>query len=347
VWLPGGDGLLVSGSIPGDTPRSQVWRLSTEEGTLQRITNDPNDYQGVSLSADGTVLVTVLAQSVGHLYVAPTDDPDSIRQLTHGSRERVGCVDAEGSSVVFQRAPDGQKWELWGCDDDGSDLRRLNTDGSEVVPDGPGVSGVGGEILFTARGPDNLRQIWRIDDSGRRPSQVTATESGAGRPSLAPDGTWFVYKAANFGTEGTIAQIWRQSTGGGDPVLLAADASFAVISPDGKHVAIDAWRDDDEGSSGYYYEVIPAEGGAPVISIVQKGVMSFGGLRWRPDGQALTFFGWDDGQVWLQPLDGGPPEQLTHFENGLTLSHAWSPDGKWLYLVRSENTRDAVLIRNF
>ena len=51
--------------------------------------------------------------------------------------------------------------------------------------------------------------------------------------------------------------------------------------------------------------------------------------------------------MWLQPLDGGPPEQLTHFENGRTLSHAWSPDGLWLFLVREETTSDAILIRGF
>jgi len=346
AFLPGGDGLLVSGSISGGATGWQVWLLSIDEGTLQRITNDPNSYAGISLSADGKVLATVLEQSVGHLFVAPADEPNTIRQLTHGSRERVGSVDADGSSVVFQRAPDGQKWELWACDHDGNDLRRLNTDGSEVVPDGPGVSAVGGEILFTAKDPDNLLHIWRIDDKGKPPLQETATENSAYGPSLAPDGTWFVYTLeASVGAGGMGAAIWKQPTGGRDPVLLATNASIAVISPDGQSVAIAAWRPDDHDVSSLHLEVIPAEGGAPVISTDVKG--SIGGLRWRPDGQALTYPNWVDGQLWLQPLAGGPPEQLTHFGNGRTLSHAWSPDGKWLYLVREESTSDAVLIRNF
>lgn len=344
AWLPEGGELFLAGSIPSDPGGSQIWKLSTAKGTLQRITNDPNNYRGVSLSADGKVLATVLRQSVGHLYVAPANEPDSIRQLTHGSREWVGDVDIDGDSVVSQRKPDGQKWELWTCDYDGDNMWRLNIDGSDVAPDGPGVSAVGGEILFSSRGSDDLRQIWRIDDSGRRSSQVTAIESGAGRPSLAPDGTWFVYKAANWGREGTIGQVWRQSTGGGDPVLLAARAAFAVISPDGKHVAIDTVPGDHGGIM--HYDVIPAEGGAPLISIEQRSFFG-GGVRWRPDGQALTVFGWDDGQVWLQPLDGGQPQQLTHFDTGFTVNHAWSPDGKWLFLVREEITQDAVLIRGF
>ena len=70
-------------------------------------------------------------------------------------------------------------------------------------------------------------------------------------------------------------------------------------------------------------------------------------LRWQPDGQAVTYLLED--QVWRQPLDGGPPQEVTHFDHNhsQTVSHAWSPDGKWLYLVCQEVTRDAVLIRNF
>jgi len=346
AWLPGSDELLVSGSIPGGAAGWQIWRLFTKEGTLQRITNDPNSYHGISLSADGKVLATVLVRSVGHLYLAPTDDPNTIRQLTHGSRERVGSVDADGSSVVFHRTPDGQEWELWACDHDGNDLRRINTDGSEVVPDGPGVSAVGGEILFTAKGPDNLLHIWRTDDKTKPPLPETATENSAYRPSLAPDGTWFVYTLeASMGSGGMGAAIWKQPADGGDPVLLATNASSAVISPDGENVAIKAWRGDDHDVSSIHLEVIPAEGGAPVISIDVKG--SIQELRWRPDGRALTYCNWTDGQVWRQPLDGGPPEQLTHFDHGRALSHSWSPDGKWLYVVREESTSDAVLIRNF
>jgi hypothetical protein len=290
------------------------------------------------------VLATVLEQSVGHLYVAPADEPNSLRQVTRGSRERVGAVDADASSVVFQRTPDGQKWELWACEHDGNDLRRFNTEGPEVVRDLRGISVVEGEILFTARGPDNLRQIWRVDFSGRPPLQLTATENGAYGPSLAPDGTWFVYiQRGSVGSLGMDDEVWKQPTGGGDPVLLSTNASSPVISPDGANVAITAWRPDNHG---FLHEIIPAEGGAPVISFDLQDQGFIPQLRWRPDDKALTYVVLD-GQVWRQPLDGGSPQQLTHFDHGLTVSHAWSPDGKRLYLAREETTRDAVLIRDF
>ena len=108
---------------------------------------------------------------------------------------------------------------------------------------------------------------------------------------------------------------------------------------------MEVWRLDDQGELHNFLEVIPAQGGAPVISTELYGDNM---LRWQPNGQAVTYRALArDGQVWRQPLDGGPPEQLTQFDHGRTLSHAWSPDGEWLFLVREEAIRDAVLIRNF
>ena len=339
-WLPDSEELLVSGTLQGGSGPSQIWKLSTGDGTLQRITNDPNEYLRISLSADGKVLATVLRQKVGHLFVAPADDTDSIRQLTQGSRERVWGLDADGSSVVFQRRPDGNTWQLWACDHDGNDLRRLNTDGVTLIPSA--VSVAGGRVLFAARAPGKLRQIWSIDDTGNLPQQIVVTDIDAFGPSLAPDGSWFVYSLE--GPWPTPGGVWRQPAGGGHPVLLDASGSDAVISPHGEHVAIRAWRMTDDEGYLTYLEVIPAAGGVPKMSV--DGNRS-AGLCWKPDGQAFTYL--LDDQVWRQPLDGGPPQQLTHFDHNdvRTISHAWSPDGKWLYLVREEVTRDAVLIRNF
>jgi hypothetical protein len=38
-----------------------------------------------------------------------------------------------------------------------------------------------------------------------------------------------------------------------------------------------------------------------------------------------------------------PDEQLTHFTSGMILSVAYSPDGKWLAMIRGTQQSDAVL----
>ena len=72
-------------------------------------------------------------------------------------------------------------------------------------------------------------------------------------------------------------------------------------------------------------------------------------LRWSPDGQALTFAADHDGvaNVWAQPLDGGPPKQLTDFKVEGRFLFDWSRDGKQLIITRRRWPSDLVLLRNF
>jgi Tol biopolymer transport system component len=51
-----------------------------------------------------------------------------------------------------------------------------------------------------------------------------------------------------------------------------------------------------------------------------------------------------NGNLWLQPLSGGAPRQLTHFTDRRPIrSFAWSRDGQRLAITRSTATNDIVL----
>ena len=70
-------------------------------------------------------------------------------------------------------------------------------------------------------------------------------------------------------------------------------------------------------------------------------------LRWMPDGQGLTYIVTRGGtsNIWSQPLKGGPPRQVTKFDQDEIFAFAWSSDGR-LACVRGVNTMTAVLVRN-
>ena len=72
-----------------------------------------------------------------------------------------------------------------------------------------------------------------------------------------------------------------------------------------------------------------------------------GGIEWTPDGKGISYTGGVAGvsQVWLQPLDGGAPRQLTHFGSDAIFGYAWSKDGKRMVLARGTTPSDAVLLR--
>lgn len=70
-------------------------------------------------------------------------------------------------------------------------------------------------------------------------------------------------------------------------------------------------------------------------------------LRWTPDGRAITYLDHCGGQanLWIQPLDGGPPKQLTDFKTDQIFSFDWSRDGRLVY-SRGLRTNDVVLIKD-
>ena len=49
-------------------------------------------------------------------------------------------------------------------------------------------------------------------------------------------------------------------------------------------------------------------------------------------------------RIWLQPIHGGEPRQLTDFKTDLIFSFDFSRDGKWIVLSRGTEQRDAILI---
>jgi Tol biopolymer transport system component len=69
-------------------------------------------------------------------------------------------------------------------------------------------------------------------------------------------------------------------------------------------------------------------------------------VRWSSDSTSLTFIDTRGGvsNLWRQPLDGGPPKQLTAFKSDQIFSYDWSRDGKLLVCERGFEASDVVFI---
>ncbi|HSE38266.1 MAG TPA: hypothetical protein VLG74_13265, partial [Blastocatellia bacterium] len=128
---------------------------------------------------------------------------------------------------------------------------------------------------------------------------------------------------------------WKVPIDGGDPVRLTEKtARFADISPDGKRIVYF----DEQPNLPSKLAVIPFEGGLPTKRFdVRSDLYSVVDIHWSPDGQALMWIQIRDGvsNIWSQPVDGGPPRQLTDFKSDQSLalpghamansSHLWEP----------------------
>ena len=184
-----------------------------------------------------------------------------------------------------------------------------------------------------------------MDTAGGNLKQLTAEQSGR-FPQSSPDGRWVVFQS-RVGA----SMAWKVSIDGGGPVRLTDKwISNPTVSPDGSLVA--CWYRDDQPNTPTKVAIIPFAGGDPVkvLDLPRPSFTSDAGLRWTPDGRALTYIDTINGvsNIWSLPLDGGPSKQLTDFKTDQIFWFDFSRDGKQqLAVSRGTQTSDVILIRDF
>lgn len=181
--------------------------------------------------------------------------------------------------------------------------------------------------------------LLRISADGSNLIQLTKGTFD-GIPSCSPDGKWVVFQSKRTGGW----TLWKMSVNGGKQTQLTSEEmGNATISPDGKLIACVYWPPNKPESS---LAILPFEGGAFAKMFEWKdGTEYLQEVRWTPDGQNLTYPVYD-GNLWNQPVAGGPPRQITNFQTGDIFSFAWSRDGKRLAVVRGSRSSDVVMISN-
>jgi serine/threonine protein kinase/Tol biopolymer transport system component len=339
IWLADYAGLVVSAQERGSNAE-QLWMLPYPTGEARRITNDPNSYYSLSLSADSSALIATQTETTSNLWVSPGGKAELGRGITSNDKDydgMNGLAWTPDGHIVFSSYRSGNM-DLWTTGTDGSNLRQL-THGEGLNSD-PSVSPDGRAIVFISSrtGTDS---IWKMDSDGGNPVQLT--RGGSERtPKVTPDGKDVVYES--WARQG----IFKVPLAGGEPVQLISEPAFLPsVSPDGKLLAVAKRRLDPPS---FYLDVLPLTGG-PSIGQFEIPVLSMSSniLVWAHDSKALMFIDSRDGidNVWLQPLAGGKPRQLTNFSSDRIYGLDWSPDGKQLVTARGNSSKDLVLITNF
>jgi Tol biopolymer transport system component len=267
-WLRDGGGLVVSAGEQTSSP-FQIWHLSYPGGEAHRITNDPNDYRGVSLTPDSKVLVTVQSEVLSNIWIAPHNDAGLARQITSGRSDGQEWVAVTPDARIVYASRAGGNYDLWITDADGSNQKQLtahagNNDHPAVTPDGRHI------VFISDRA--GAPHVWRVDIDGSNPKQLTP--SGAWYPDCSSDSQWVVYTSLYGG-----GYLWKVPIDGGEPVRLTDYyVPGAVVTPDGKWIA--TWGKDVEKIA-----IIPFEGGEPIKTLD----IIFTRVHWTPDGRALAY----------------------------------------------------------
>ncbi len=341
AWLSDGSGVLMSAADRSSGYFFQVWFVSYPGGEARRITHDLNNYLRTSLTNDSNTLLTINSDWLSDIWIAPTAGLDRASQITSGKYDGLlGIAWTPQGKIVYA----SRSFDIWMMEADGRNQRLLTL--NEHTNWGPTVSPDGRHILFGSwrEGSVGLN-IWRMDIDGGNIERLTDGWED-GDPQFSPDGKWIVYVA--FVQNKDILR--RIPVEGGDAVQLTDKwSSRPAVSPDGSWIAC-FYKNDPAPQSASSIAIIPWEGGEPTKTFdVPHDGISRAGLRWRPDGSALTYVVHRGGasNIWSQPLDGSPPVQLTRFESKRIFAFDWSKDGRYLACSRGEYDDDAVLIRNF
>src|SRR5215813_12734992 len=137
--------------------------------------------------------------------------------------------------------------------------------------------------------------------------------------------------------------------GGMGEVYLAEDTRLhrKVVSPDGSRIACWYRDDDQQPNTPTKVAIIPFAGGDPVkvLDLPRQSFTMDAGLRWTPDGQALTYIDTISGvsNIWSLPIEGSAAKQLTDFKADQIYWFDFSRDGQ-LVVSRGTQTSDVILI---
>ncbi|HEV3512696.1 MAG TPA: protein kinase [Candidatus Sulfotelmatobacter sp.] len=347
-WLPGGRSLLVLYSGKGQSFSRPHIGLLTPDGKVLPVTRDTNSYATLTVSAAGTAASTVQVKTSRTLALFQIDD------LAKQSAPKLLPVT---DPQMVQWTPDGKLLvadyeKITRMDPDGQNAIVLVNDPSAGIL---GFSPCGNRFLLLtwAYHQNNVVVIWRTNADGSAPLQLTSQYYETD-PVCSSDGKWvyFLDRPANH--------VMRVPIDGGKSELVPGTTvpnmfGYSSMNVLGNALAVVA-DVNLQGTSQARAELatLPLEGNATAPARVQPLDPRYSELhsldprvQSMPDSNAMVYPISENGvdNLWVQPLDGSPGHQLTHFTSEQISDYHWSPDGKTLAVIHEHDTSDVVLLR--
>ncbi len=345
AWLPDSSGIFFLGGEKSNGLRAQIWFQPYPAGLPFKISNDLDVYESLSLTADGKSLVTTQERQAATIFAG--DSPTALNGKITWKLAPISSEQATGYSLSWTAAGklvqlDSANHAFVTAADGSGRLRLLESDDAVNFPTPCGPADM---IVLNRFSEDNSVNLWRLNSSTGELKQITFGR-GDTQPSCTPEGKWLFY--INFEK---VNRILKVPIDGGTPVEIArGNIVFPAVSPDGNLLAYG--RIDGQGTSQKSKFVVQrVEGGATVNEFEAPAIIT--GVNWTADGRALTYVRNTTGNtqnVYMQPLSGGAPIQLTHFDSepAVVSAYAWSRDGKKFAVTRARyNDTDVVIFTGF
>lgn len=337
-WLPSGDWVLSS-AMQKDTGVYSIEAFPVKGNTRRRLSNPPTTAVGdfsPAASPDGRFLAYTrcITMSACHIVLQPMSGEQPDGPPTELPSEPmftpVIAWNADSSELIVS----GGDWAV------GQLYRipiRLHRFPGQIIPlAGAGELGSWPSIALVGRTNSQRmiytrdlydRNLWKFDLQTGVKAAVASTRRVEQCPRLSPRGDRIAFGSTRSGSW----EIWNCDIGGNNCTQVTDFGRGLCLwvnwSPDGKMLAFDSRR---HGQPDIF--VVASEGG-PARRLTSSTFAEVGPV-WSLDGRWIYYGSNRTGryEIWRMAPEGGQEVQVTR--NGGQLPQ-FSPDGKWLYYVRS------------
>ena len=337
AWLPDGSGFLLAALEKTGAP-TQLWIVSYPGGAVRRISHDLSDYLSVAPSADGHTIAAVQRNQSAELWMAPSSNPDNIRQITSGRLDGVGGVAFTPDGRIVYAANHSENWDLFVVDADGANNRQLTFDNR--FHGSPTVCDAGRSVVYSSNSSRG-DHLWKVDLQSGSATNLT-NGSGESIPQCSATGDQIFYWGQ---VAGGASYIFKIPSSGGTPIRVSDRIALSppFLSLDAHHVGFATPRKDAVVLAIASTESGAIESEKHVPATFDLNARS---IDWISDNRSTAFVDTRTGtpNLWSATVLGdGPEKQLTHFTSGIIWDSRFSFDGKSLLLVRGTRQSDVVL----
>jgi len=248
------------------------------------------------------------------------------------------AISPDRSEIAFSSGGD-----LWAVGATGGDARLLvshaaNESNPRYSPDGTTLAFVsdrtgGGDIYVLTLATGDVRRLTFVD-------------GGELLDGWSADGQWIYFSSSSGEIAGS--DIYRVRASGGMPMAVSADRFTnefaAAASPDGQSIAFSArgngpgqwWRNGHSHLDESEIWLMRGLSTGAYEMVVDRGSKNYWPM-WSADGRNLYFMSDRSGSenIWMQPLSGKPPKQLTQFRGGRVVWPTISGDGRTIVFERN------------